>query len=104
MKSLAVIDSELATRLMGQLGEAGIACETRPAIEESGMAATELLVQEPLYDAACVIVNAWWDQELRDEGRVCPKCLSPQMEKLAHERVELALKCRDCGHEILIQV
>ena len=108
MKLLATLfDSDAATGLMERLKNAGIACETQAITEEGGLAATEVLVEESHYEAACDLSYAWFDAEQEAEARqahrVCPKCRSVHLERVPHDSVEVLFKCQDCGCEILAQ-
>lgn len=104
MRSLAVLDPVAAAALAEQLGHAGIASESRPTTEECGIVATELFVDESIYERACDVVDAWWDDEARKHRRVCPKCQSPHLEYVPHDSVAALFKCKDCGCEILAQL
>ena len=101
MQSLAILDPDAAVGLVGQLQKAGIACETRAVTEESGVMACELLVEEPHYDAACDVVDEWFDDEARRSRMICPKCKSPHLEIVPHDSVEVLYRCMDCGCDIL---
>ena len=103
MKPFATLDAEAAAGLMERLGVAGIACESRLVTEESGIAATEVLVEESSYDAACDVVDALLDDQARKARMVCPKCRSVHLERVPHDSVEALFKCEDCGCEILAQ-
>lgn len=103
MKTLATLDAKVAAGLMERLTTAGIACESRVVTEESGIAATEVLVADSGYDAACDVVDVWQDDQAREARVVCPKCRSPHLERVPHDSVEVLFKCMDCGCEILAQ-
>src|ERR1700704_4579238 len=101
MKPLATLDTEAAAGLMDRLAGADIACESRAVTEESGIAATEGLVEEACYDTACDLVDAWLDDQARKARMVCPKCRSANLQKVPHDSVEVLFRCKDCGCEIL---
>jgi hypothetical protein len=103
MKSLAILDPNDASEVAGRLNAAGVACKSLPVTEESGVAATELLVEETAYEAACDIVDIWLDDWARKAHMVCPKCRSPHLERVPHDSVEVLYRCNDCGREILAQ-
>ena len=103
MKPLARVDAEAADGLMERLASAGIACESRGVTEESGVAATEVLVEEWCYDTACDVVDSWLDDQAREARMVCPKCRSPHLERVSHDSVEVLFRCKDCGCGILGQ-
>ena len=103
MKSLAILDPDVATGIVAQLKNVGIACETRSVTEESGVAATEVVVEDSRYDAACNIVEAWMDDEYRKVGMICPKCRSPRLKLVPHDSVQALFRCTDCGCEVLAQ-
>jgi len=103
MKSLATVDLDAARGLAAQLKRAGIACETRSVTEESGGLATELVVEESRYDAACNIVDAWLEDQSIKARLICPKCHLPGLERMPHDSVEVLFKCKDCGWEVLAQ-
>jgi len=79
MKPIATLDTEAAAVLMERLAGADIACESRAVTEESGIAATEVLVGEACYDTACDVVDAWLDDQAREARMVCPKCRSAHL-------------------------
>ena len=103
MKLLATLysDDDGIAKLLEGLRRADIGCETRTMTEESGLAAVQILVEEPHYDAACEVVEAWSDDATRREHHTCPKCGSPHVKREPHDRVEFYFKCMDCGCEIL---
>ena len=103
MKSLATLEPQQAGQVAAKLNTAGIACESLPVTEESGVAATELLVEETAHDAACAIVEMWLDDQARKTHMVCPKCQSSHLEPVPHDSVEVLFRCKDCGEEILAQ-
>ena len=103
MKTLATLDAEVAAGQMERLASVGIACESRVVTEESGIGATEVLVTDSGYDAACDVVDAWQDDQAREARMVCPKCRSPHLERVPHDSVEVLFRCKDCGCEVLAQ-
>ena len=103
MESLATLAHEEAATLTEKLRHAGIPFETREIIEEGGVAATELFVEETVYRAACDIVDGWLDEGASTTGMICPKCHSPHLEPLPHESVEVSFRCRDCGLTFVAQ-
>jgi len=103
MKSLATVDLDAAPGLVEQLRQAGITCETRSVTEESGGVATELVVEDSVYDAACDVVDAWSEDQSSKARMICPKCRASSLERVPHDSVEVHFKCRDCGCEVLAQ-
>ncbi len=103
MKLLATLDPDAATGLAERLKQSGIASEKHSVTEESGVGATELVVEESCYNAACDVADAWLDDEARKTRMICPKCRSPHLESVPHDSVEVLFKCQQCGCEILAQ-
>ena len=103
MKLLAKLGPNEANEVAARLKAAGIACESRSVTEESGVVATELLVEEAVYEAACDVIDLWLDDQSRGARMICPKCKSTHLERVPHDRVEVLFKCADCGCEILAQ-
>ena len=103
MKSLATLDPDSAVGLVEHLRNAGIACQSQVAIEESGIPVAELLVEDTQYDTACDLVDKWLDDVAREARMICPTCRSPHLERVPHDSVEVLFKCKDCGSEILAQ-
>jgi len=81
MKLLATLYSDYAgiAKLLEGLRRADISCETRAVTEENGLAAVEILVDEPHYDAACEVVEASLDDAAHKEHHTGPKWGSPNV-------------------------
>jgi Zn finger protein HypA/HybF involved in hydrogenase expression len=105
MKLVATLDPDIARMLVEHLKKAGIYCESHVVTEESGVVATQLSVEESLYDVACDAAEAWLgnlsDELARQSNSVCPKCRSPHLERIEHDSLEVAFRCKDCGCNIV---
>jgi hypothetical protein len=103
MKSLATLDPNEASEVAAKLKAAGITSESLLITEESGLRATELLVEETVYEAACDVVDIWLAEQERKARMMCPKCRSSHLERVPHESVEVLFRCKNCGCEVVAQ-
>ena len=59
METIATLDSENARLLSAFLAKQGIACDMRGSTDENGLEATEVLVQDDMYQPACEAAEKW---------------------------------------------
>jgi len=106
MKSVAILNPEIAPALADFLGKEQIQCVTRAATDENGLEVTEVLVEDDRYEQACDASERWQEevaaQTQARARRPCPKCRAPQaLERVQDARYEEAelvvLRCRECG-------
>jgi hypothetical protein len=106
MKSVAVLNPDLAAGLVEVLQKAQIPCETRGITDEIGLEVIEVLVEDSQYDQACEASEQWQEQLTAEaqarSRRPCPKCRAPQsLERVHDEHYDemglVVFRCRDCG-------
>jgi len=104
VRSVANLPSKEASTLLARLKAEGISAQILSCAKEIGPDISEIVVEEAHYDGACDIVEAWEAEEIAEaEKRTqwrCPKCRSPHLERVPHDKLEHFYRCADCGCEI----
>lgn len=108
MKTIATLDSENARLLCAFLAKQGIASDICGNTDENGLEATEVLVQDDIYESACEAAEKWYAERTaeheRKTSRRCPTCRSPRVEYVQDfdyektlTRINAVYRCEDCG-------
>lgn len=111
MQTLATLGPETALALMTFLKESQIPCEAQTITEETGLEATEILVEDDCFEKACEAADRWQEamvaaSQERTQRR-CPKCHSPNVEYVKDfdyensiTKIGAVFHCKDCGNVI----
>jgi Zn finger protein HypA/HybF involved in hydrogenase expression len=101
MKSVATLDPVEAPKLLEFLKNERIPAVIRTVTQESGLDASEILVEESYYPTACDVAERWLasvvEEEDKRSGNRCPQCRSSHIERIEHEKLKYVMQCKDCG-------
>jgi len=106
MRTIANLPSEAAQALLARLKHEGIPAQILSCIDESGVDSSEIVVEDADHDRTCDVADAWDAERVAEaEKRAThryPKCGSPRLEYVPHEKLEYICRCTDCGAEFVI--
>jgi Zn finger protein HypA/HybF involved in hydrogenase expression len=103
MRTLANLPSAAAAALLERLQRESIAAEMLTCAEESGLEANEIVVEDAEYERACDVAEAWDAERIAEAEkhatRRCPKCRSPRLDCVPHEKLDFVYQCVECGSQ-----
>ena len=106
MRTIANLPAEAAQSLLARLKHEGIPAQIRSCADESGVDASEIVVEDADHERACDVADAWDAERVAEAEkratRRCPKCGSPRLEYVPHEKLEYICRCTACGGEFVI--
>lgn len=106
MQRIASLGAGEAGELLERLKKEAIPVEVRPVTQESGLDICDIMVEDSYYERACDVADTWEEEQIaeaaRRSKRHCPKCRSPHVESVPHDKLEYIYRCKDCGCEFTI--
>jgi len=105
MRTIANLPSEAAQALLARLKREGIPAQILSCVDETGVDSSEIVVEDADYDRACEVAESWDAERIAEAEkratRRCPKCRSPRLEYIPHEKLEYVCRCTDCEAEFV---
>jgi hypothetical protein len=103
MQTISTLPSEAAQSLLARLKQEGIPAQLLSCADENGVDSGEIVVEDADCDRACAVAEAWDAERVAEAEkratRRCPKCRSPRLEYVPHEKLEYVIRCTACGAE-----
>ena len=103
-KTIATLDTDMAMKLLSRLKRHGIPAQILACVQDDGLDTSEILVAGADYDRACTVAEAWETELIAEADKTtrfrCPKCQSPNLDPMPHDKLEHVYRCADCGCEI----
>jgi hypothetical protein len=105
VRSVASLDTSAANKLLQRLNQKSIPAEFRTVTEESGVEVTQIMVESSNYERGCDVADEWLAEQeaesAKRSGTCCPKCRSPHVDYVSHDKLEFVFRCQNCGCEFL---
>ncbi len=106
MRTVANLAVEEAQALLARLTREGVSARILAAAEDTGAESSEIVVEDTEYDRACDVAEAWDAERIAEAEkrtrRRCPKCRSPHLEYVPHDKLDYVIRCADCGCEFVL--
>jgi len=106
MRTIANLPAEAAQALLARLTQEGIPAQILSCVDDNGVDSSEIVVEDADHDRACDVADAWDTERVAEAEkratRRCPKCRSPRLEYVPHEKLEYICRCAECGAEFVI--
>ncbi len=106
MRTVANLATEEAQALLARLTKEGVSARLLAGADETGTVSSEIVVEDADFDRACDVAETWDAERIAEAEkrtrRRCPKCRSPHLEYVPHDKLDYVIRCADCGCEFVI--
>jgi hypothetical protein len=104
VKTVANLISGDAAALLERLRNEGVPADMVNGAQVEPVETSEIVVEDAHFDRACDIAEAWEAERIAEAAKrkrmCCPKCQSPTLESVPHDKLDYIYRCAACGCEI----